>query len=118
RGRAVTVETLLLVGSLLILFSIGVARAFNNFGVPTLILFLAVGMIAGENGIGRIGFGDYDLARSIGYVALVVILFSGGLDTAWKFVRPVAWAGLSLSTLGVAATMFLVALFARHALGF
>ena len=113
-----SVETLLLVGSLLILFSIGVARALNNFGVPTLILFMVVGMIAGENGLGGIHFNDYGLAKSVGYVALIIILFSGGLDTAWKAVRPVAWNGLSLSTLGVAATMLPVALFARYALDF
>jgi cell volume regulation protein A len=113
-----TVETLLLIGSLLILFSIGVARAFNNFGVPTLILFLITGMIAGENGLGGIHFNDYELARSIGYVALIVLLFSGGLDTVWKSVRPVAWSGLSLSTLGVALTMLAVTLFTRYALDF
>jgi potassium/hydrogen antiporter len=113
-----TVETLLLIGSLLILFSIGVARAFNNFGVPTLILFLLTGMIAGENGLGGIQFNDYGMAKSIGYVALIVILFSGGLDTVWKSVRPVAWSGLSLSTIGVALTMITVALFTRYVLDF
>lgn len=113
-----SVEHLLLIGSLLILFSIGVARALNNFGVPTLLLFLVVGMVAGENGLGGIQFNDYGLAKSIGYIALVIILFSGGLDTAWKAVRPVAWAGLSLSTLGVAATMLPVAVFSHYALDF
>ena len=112
------VETLLLVGSLLILFSIGVARALNNFGVPTLILFLLVGMVAGENGLGGLQFSDYGMAKSIGYVALIIILFSGGLDTVWKSVRPVVLSGLSLSTLGVAATMLPVALFARYVLDF
>ncbi len=113
-----SIEALLLIGSLLILFSIGVARAFNNFGVPTLILFMLVGMIAGENGIGGLAFDDYGMAKSIGYVALTIILFSGGLDTVWKSVRPVAWVGLSLSTLGVALTMLAVAGFARYILDF
>ncbi len=113
-----TLESLLLVGSLLVLFSIAVARAFNNFGVPTLILFLVVGMVAGENGLGGLQFNDYGMAKSIGYVALVIILFSGGLDTSWKLVKPVAWTGLSLSTLGVAATMLPVALFAHYLLDF
>src|SRR5690606_25630450 len=90
----------------------------DNFGVPTLILFMVVGMVAGENGPGRIHFDDYGLAKSVGYVALIVILFSGGFDTAWKAVRPVARNGLSLSTLGVAATMLPVALFARYVLDF
>ncbi len=113
-----SVEIILLIGSLLILISIAVARALNNFGVPTLILFMITGMIAGENGLGRIRFDDYDMAKSIGYIALIVILFSGGLDTVWKSVRPVVWTGLSLSTLGVAFTMFAVALFTRFALDF
>jgi cell volume regulation protein A len=114
----VSIESLLLIGSLLILFSIGVARALNNFGVPTLILFMVVGMVAGENGLGGIHFDDYGLTKSVGYVALIIILFSGGLDTAWKAVRPIAWSGLSLSTFGVAATMLPVALFARYVLDF
>lgn len=113
-----TLETLLLIGSLLILLSIAVARAFNNFGVPTLILFLIVGMVAGENGLGRIHFNDYGLARSIGYIALIIILFSGGLDTVWKSVRPVVRDGISLSILGVALTMGAVALFTHVVLDF
>ncbi len=107
----ISIENLLLIGALLILFSIVVARAFNNLGVPTLILFLVVGMVAGENGIGRIHFNDYEMARSIGIIALVIILFSGGLDTVWRSVRPAAWSAFSLSTLGVMITMVLIASF-------
>jgi cell volume regulation protein A len=113
-----SVEIVVLVASLLILISIAVARALNNFGVPTLILFMITGMIAGENGLGRIHFDDYEMARSIGYIALIIILFSGGLDTVWKSVRPVAWSGFSLATLGVVITMVALALFTRFALDY
>src|SRR4051812_31986491 len=101
----IPIEGLLLIGALLILFSIMVARAFDNFGVPALILFLIVGMVAGENGIGRIHFDNYEAAKSIGIVALILILFSGGLDTVWKSVQSSAWSAFSLSSLGVVLTM-------------
>lgn len=113
----ISIENLLLISALLILFSILLARTFDNFGVPTLILFLIVGMVAGENGIGRIHFSDYGMAKSIGIVALIIILFSGGLDTVWKSVRPVAWSAFSLSTLGVILTMAFTALFTHYAFG-
>ncbi len=113
----ISIENILLIGALLILFSIVVARAFDNFGVPTLILFLVVGMVAGENGIGRIHFNNYEAARSIGIIALVIILFSGGLDTVWKSVKPAAWSAFSLSTLGVVLTMGLTASFTHFVFG-
>ncbi|HAO98629.1 MAG TPA: potassium/proton antiporter [Fibrobacteres bacterium] len=113
----ISIESLFLIGALLILFSVMVARAFDNFGVPTVILFLIVGMIAGENGVGRLHFNDYHIAKSAGIAALVIILFSGGLDTVWKSVRPAAWSAVSLSTLGVVITMCLTAVFTHYAFG-
>jgi cell volume regulation protein A len=107
-------EELLLGFSTLILVSIFIARISNNLGVPVLLLFLGVGMLAGSQGPGGIAFDDYGLAQSIGITALVFILFSGGLSTHWKIVKPVLWPSLSLATLGVFITALSIALFAHY----
>ncbi len=79
---------------------------------------ILIGMLAGSEGPGGIHFDDPWLAQSLGVVALAFILFSGGLDTSWSSVRPVAWRGLVLSTLGVFITSALVGLFAAFVLEF
>ncbi|MBC3847005.1 potassium/proton antiporter [Winogradskyella echinorum] len=99
-----TTENILLVGSLLLFISIIVGKTSYKFGVPTLILFLAIGMLAGSDGIGGIRFDDPKLAQFIGIVSLNFILFSGGLDTNFKAVKPILREGLMLSTLGVLLT--------------
>jgi cell volume regulation protein A len=112
------VEYLLLAASTLILLSIAIARLSDNLGVPTLILFLGLGMLAGSEGPGGIFFDDAGLAQSIGVIALTFILFAGGLDTNWNFVRPVLWPAVRLSTVGVVLTAASVGLFAHFVLGF
>ncbi len=102
-GLSFTIENILLIGSLLLLFSIIAGKTSYRFGVPTLIFFLAVGMIAGSDGLG-IHFDDPQTAQFIGIVSLNFILFSGGLDTDWKSIKPVLWQGVSLSSLGVLLT--------------
>lgn len=99
-----TIENILLVGSLLLLISIFAGKTSYKFGVPTLLLFLAIGMLAGSDGIGGIRFDDPKLAQFIGIVSLNFILFSGGLDTNWTSVKPILWEGIALSTLGVLLT--------------
>lgn len=99
-----TIENILLVGSLLLFVSIIAGKTSYKFGVPTLLLFLAIGMLAGSEGIGGIRFDDPKIAQFIGIVALNFILFSGGLDTNWKSVKPIFREGLALSTLGVLLT--------------
>lgn len=99
-----TIENILLVGSILLFISIIVGKTSYKFGVPTLILFLAIGMLAGSDGIGGIQFDDPKLAQFIGIVSLNFILFSGGLDTNWNAVKPILKEGLVLSTLGVLLT--------------
>lgn len=94
----------MLIGSLLLLISILAGKTSYKFGVPTLILFLTVGMLAGSEGLGGIHFDDPQLAQFVGIVSLNFILFSGGLDTNWKSIKPVLWHGISLSTLGVLFT--------------
>jgi cell volume regulation protein A len=99
-----TIENILLVGSLLLLVSIIVGKTSYKFGVPTLLLFLAIGMLAGSDGIGGIQFNNPQIAQFIGIVSLNFILFSGGLDTNWTSVKPILREGLVLSTLGVLLT--------------
>ena len=101
---SLTIENILLVGSLLLLISIIAGKTSFRFGIPTLLLFLATGMLAGSDGIGGIHFYDPRLAQFIGVIALNFILFSGGLDTNWKSAKPIMWQGLSLSTVGVLLT--------------
>lgn len=103
-----TIENILFVGSLLLFVSIIVGKTSYKFGVPTLLLFLAIGMLAGSEGIGGINFDNPKIAQFIGIVSLNFILFSGGLDTNWNDVKPVLWQGLTLSTLGVLITAALV----------
>ncbi len=107
----ITTENVLLIGSLLLLISILAGKTSYKFGVPTLILFLLVGVLAGSEGIGKINFNDPQLAQFIGIVSLNFILFSGGLDTSWKSIKPVVWQGVSLSTLGVLITAVSVGFF-------
>ncbi|MGE5796768.1 MAG: potassium/proton antiporter [Ignavibacteria bacterium] len=100
----ISIESLLLIGSALILVSIGIAKLFDNLGVPTLIIFIGIGMLAGSEGPGGIYFDDPVLSQAIGIIALIFILFSGGLETKWssvkKIVAPAAW----LATVGVFLT--------------
>ncbi|MCO6486889.1 MAG: potassium/proton antiporter [Phaeodactylibacter sp.] len=100
----ITIENILLVGSLLLLISVIVGKPSYKFGVPTLLIFLAIGMLAGSEGIGGIYFDDPKIAQFIGIVSLNFILFSGGLDTSYDAVKPVLREGLALSTLGVLLT--------------
>lgn len=99
-----TIENILLIGSLLLFLSIIVGKTSYKFGVPTLLLFLAIGMLSGSEGIGGILFDDPKIAQFIGVVSLNFILFSGGLDTNWETVKPILREGFALSTLGVLLT--------------
>jgi potassium/hydrogen antiporter len=106
-----TIENILLVGSLLLFISIIVGKTSYKFGVPTLLLFLAIGMLAGTDGIGGIHFDNPQIAQFIGIVSLNFILFSGGLDTNLNSVKPVLKEGFALSTLGVLLTALALGIF-------
>jgi len=108
---SITIENILLIGSILLFISILAGKTSYRFGVPTLVLFLAVGILSGSEGIGGIYFNDPQLAQFIGIVSLNFILFSGGLDTSWKTIKPVMWQGISLSILGVLFTAVSVGTF-------
>lgn len=106
-----TIENILLIGSILLFISIIVGKTSYKFGVPTLLLFLAIGMLAGSDGIGGINFDNPKIAQFIGIVSLNFILFSGGLDTNWKAVKPILREGIVLSTFGVLLTAILLGTF-------
>jgi len=112
------IENILLGAALLLLLSIFASKASGRLGVPALVLFLLIGMLAGSDGPGGIHFDDPWLAQFLGVVALAYILFAGGLETEWSGIRPVLWHGLGLSTLGVFLTAVLVGGFVTVLLGF
>lgn len=111
------VELGMLITAILLIVSIIATRASHRLGVPALILFIAIGMLAGSEGPGRIYFEDYQLAQTVGTVALVFILFSGGLDTSWPTIRPVLAQGLVLANVGVVLSASLLGAFASWLLG-
>jgi cell volume regulation protein A len=111
-------DNILLIGSVLLLISIIAGKTTGKLGVPTLIFFLVVGILAGSEGIGGIYFDNASLAQFIGIVALNFILFSGGLDTHWESIRPILWRGISLSTLGVFLTAVSMGVFVHYIFGF
>jgi cell volume regulation protein A len=107
-------HNILLLGSLLLFVSIISSKTSFRFGIPALILFLIVGMVAGSDGLGGIYFNDPKIAEFLGVVALTFILFSGGLDTKWESVKPVLKSGISLSTIGVLITAAVVGIFSSY----
>jgi cell volume regulation protein A len=111
-------ENILLIGSILLLISVIAGKTTNRLGVPTLIFFLIVGILAGSEGIGGIHFDNAAIAQFIGTIALNFILFSGGLDTNWQSIKPVLWRGVALSTIGVFLTALSVGVFVHYAFGF
>lgn len=106
-----TTENILLIGSVLLFSSLFAGKTSVRFGVPVLVLFITIGMLAGSEGVGGIMFDNPKTAQFIGIVALNFILFSGGLDTDWQSIKPVFWQGIALSTIGVLITAVSVGLF-------
>ncbi|WP_276372396.1 potassium/proton antiporter [Chryseolinea sp. H1M3-3] len=115
---AVSTENVLLLGSLLLFLSIIASKTSFKLGIPTLVLFLVVGMLAGSEGPGGIYFDDPKLSQFLGVVALTFILFSGGLETKWESIKPILWQGISLSTIGVLITAISVGVFSSYLLGY
>lgn len=115
---SISIGNILLIGSILLLVSTLAGKTSHKFGVPTLIFFLIIGILAGSEGIGKIYFDSPYVAQLIGITALNFILFSGGLDTNWESIRPIMWRGVMLSTIGVFVTAFSLGLFAHYLLGF
>jgi cell volume regulation protein A len=109
---------MLALAGILLLGSVLASKASAKLGIPALVLFILLGMLAGSDGPGGLHFEDYKFAQLLGQVALALIIFSGGLDTQWDSVKPIVWRAVSLSTLGVAISCGLVAWFCVQFLGF
>lgn len=110
-----TVEQLdlaLLAGGLILLLSIAAVRLSSRTGLPTLLIYLGVGLLLGEDAAG-IDFDDAELARVLGYAALVVILTEGGLTTSWRRIRDALAPAAVLATVGVAVSVLVTACAAR-----
>ncbi|NJM07700.1 potassium/proton antiporter, partial [Candidatus Gracilibacteria bacterium] len=114
----ISIELILLITAGLLLISVVASKASSRTGVPALLLFLGIGMLAGAEGPGGIYLDNPGLVQSIGVIALVFILFSGGLDTSWRSIRPILWSGLSLANLGVLISTVVIAMAATVFLGF
>ena len=107
-----SIEYILLVIAVLIIVSILANKVSGRLGVPALLIFLIVGMLAGSEGPGGIYFDNPWVAQAVGVIALTFILFSGGLDTRWSEVRPVLPHAAVLSTIGVLLTAIFMAVIA------
>lgn len=112
-----SLEILLLVSSLLLVISVLLSRISSSFGLPSLLLFLGLGMLAGSDGPGNIQFENYKLSFAVGSVCLAFIIFDGGLRTSWTAVHPILKVGTALSVLGTVITGLCTGIFAHFVLG-
>ena len=101
---------LILLGGVLLAAGIGAAMVADRLRVPGLVLFLGLGMLIGEEGLGGVEFSDVELTRTLGTIGLVLILFEGGLTAGWNEIRPVVRTALSLAIVGTLATAVLAGL--------
>jgi potassium/hydrogen antiporter len=108
---------LILIAGVLLAAGIVGALLADRVRVPALLLFLGLGMLAGSEAIGGIHFSNYDLARTLGTIALVLILFEGGLTSGWSEIRPVLGTAASLATIGTLATALLAGVAAKWIFG-
>src|SRR5690606_34376866 len=113
---SIAIDLVLLAVSVLFFLSILAGKAGYKFGVPALLLFLAVGMLFGSDGLG-IEFESIELAQIIGTVALCIILFSGGMDTKLSEIKPIIKQGVVLATVGVLLTALFTGLAIWYVLG-
>jgi len=102
---------IIIVSAVLLFISVLTSKTATRTGLPMLIFFLLIGMLAGTDGIGRISFENPVTAQFLGIIALCFILFSGGLDTKSDQIKPVIWRGVTLATMGVLITAFSLGFF-------
>ena len=107
---------LILLVSLLMFVAILMAKVGTKFGVPTMLLFLIIGMLAGEDGLG-INVDNLHMAEFLGHLSMTIILLSGGLETSLDETRPIIKKGISMSTLGVFITILVTGTFIWLAFG-
>ncbi|MBL1117070.1 potassium/proton antiporter [Streptomyces sp. 110] len=107
---------LLLICSLVLLFAVAAVRVSSRSGLPTLLIYLGIGVAIGTDGIG-VTFNDAELTQILGYAALVVILAEGGLGTKWGEIKPALPAAAVLSTVGVAVSVGITAAAGHYVVG-
>ncbi|ANS65841.1 potassium/proton antiporter [Streptomyces lincolnensis] len=120
RERPLTVHhlnQLLLVCSLVLLVAVAAVRISSRSGLPSLLVYLGIGVAMGQDGIGDIHFDNAELTQVIGYAALVVILAEGGLSTKWKEIKPALPAATTLALAGVAVSVGVTATAAHYLIG-
>lgn len=100
---------LILMGGIFLLAGVLMTKVSSRAGVPSLVLFMIIGMFLGSDVTGLIYFSNAEIAQLVGIVALIFILFEGGLQAKWQHIRPVMGGSLSLATIGVLITTMIVA---------
>lgn len=110
-------DNIILVGAILIFVSILLSRFSSKLGIPTLLIFLVVGMVFGSDGLG-LQFYNAGVAQFIGIIALSIILFTGGMETKFKEIKPIMAQGIVLSTMGVLLTALITGVFIFWISGF
>ena len=111
-----TLDQVLLIGTGVLLLAILAVRLSVGVGLPSLLVYLLMGVALGESGIG-LGFDNAELAHALGFAALILILAEGGLTTSWPDIRPVMRLGVSLATIGVGVSVLVMAVFGHYVLG-
>ncbi len=109
-------DQILLVGTGVLLLAILAVRLSVGVGLPSLLVYLLIGVALGESGLG-IAFENAELAHALGFAALILILAEGGLTTPWTEIRPVMRLGVSLATIGVTVSVLVMAVFGHYVLG-
>jgi cell volume regulation protein A len=102
--------------ALLLILGVVATKFSTRLGVPALVFFIVVGMIVGSDGLGLIDFSNASLAQLFGILALIIILFEGGMQTKWNNVKPVVYPSLTLATLGVLLTTIIIGIAAKYVL--
>ncbi|MFE1800924.1 MULTISPECIES: potassium/proton antiporter [unclassified Streptomyces] len=108
---------LLLICSLVLLVAVAAVRISSRSGLPSLLVYLGIGVAMGQDGIGDVHFDSAELTQVIGYAALVVILAEGGLGTKWKEIKPGLPAASSLAIVGVSVSVGVTATAAHYLIG-
>ena len=104
-------ENIFFIGAILLFVSLYASKTSLRLGIPSLLLFLAVGMLAGSEGVGGIVFDNPQIAQFVGIIALIFILYTGGFETSWNSTKPIIWQGASMSMIGVLVTASTVGVF-------
>jgi cell volume regulation protein A len=113
----VTLEITMVSAALLLILSVLASKLSDRFGIPVLLVFIVIGMLAGSEGVGGIYFDNAAVAQAVGIIALIVILFSGGLDTDWGKMIPILKPGMAIATLGVLVTTLVMGIASHWILG-